>query len=191
MQLLALNVFDRNLLTIAVLALVFIGLYLFNRYGKSESDHRADRLQKQYEVLTYERLAEIADEDLAEAVVANVFAKQDKRRPDLYKTLPLLSPGRSAVTAVWLVDRELDESDFETMFASACGSLAELAADGLDLLGAPKSATAIRTALVAESEEARAECHADYVEAREQEAIPRKMIEYIRDNAEEFVDEEE
>ncbi|MBQ1210540.1 MAG: hypothetical protein IIX68_01885 [Clostridia bacterium] len=191
MQLLALNIFDRNLITIGVLALVFIALYLFNRYGKSESDRRSDRLQKQYAVLTADLLAEIPDEELAEAVVANVFAKMDARRPDLYRELPLQTPGRCAVTAAWLVDRELDASDFETMFASACGPLAELAADGLDRLNAPQAAAAIRAALVAETEESRAECHADYIEAREVEAVCRKMIDYIRDNADEFVDGEE
>ena len=95
------------------------------------------------------------------------------------------------MTAAWLVDRELDASDFETMFASACGPLAELAADGLDRLNAPQAAAAIRAALVAETEESRAECHADYIEAREGEAVCRKMIDYIRDNADEFVDGEE
>lgn len=191
MQLLALSVFDRNLITIAVLAVAFIALYFFSRYGKSESDHRADRLQKQYAKMTPELLAAVPDEELAEAVVANVFAKLDKHRPDLYTELPQQTPGRCAVTAAWLVDRELDQSDFETMFASACGSLSELAADGLDRLQAPTAAAAIRAALVAETEETRAECHADYVEAREQENIPQKLIDYIRDNAEEFVDSEE
>ena len=191
MQVIELSDFNRNLITIAVLALAFIALYFFSRYSKTESEHRADRLQKQYAKMTPALLASVPDEELAEAVVANVFAKMSKQRPDLYVELPQQTPGRCAVTAAWLVDRELDQSDFETLFASACGPLAELAADGLDRLQAPSAAAAIRAALVAETEEVRANCHADYVEAREQEDIPQKLIDYIRDNADEFTDSEE
>lgn len=187
----ALSVEHRNYITIAVLTVLLIGLYLFSKYGKTESDARADRLEKQYKVMTPELLASVPDEELAEAVVANVFAKLDKHRPDLYTELPKMSPGRCAVTAAWLVDKEVNATDFETLFASPSGVLAELAADGMDRLQAPACAAAVRAALVAADDAARAECHADYVEAREQEMLEQKMIDYIRTFTGEFLDTEE
>ncbi|MBQ3133092.1 MAG: hypothetical protein IJC17_02305 [Clostridia bacterium] len=187
----AISLSEQNLITIAVLTVVLIGLYLFNRYGKTESDHRADRLERQYKEMTPELLASVPDAELAEAVVANAFAKLDKQRPNVYAELPKMSPGRCAVVSTWLVDRELDSADFETLFASSAGALAELAADGMERLGAPRSAAAVRAALVAESEEQRAETHADYVEAREAENLSQKMIDYIREFTGEFLDNQE
>ena len=179
----ALSVEHRNYITIAVLTVLLIGLYLFSKYGRTESDARADRLEKQYKVMTPELLASVPDEELAEAVVANVFAKLDKHRPDLYTELPKMSPGRCAVTAAWLVDKEVNATDFETLFASPSGALTELAADGMDRLQA--------SACAAADDAARAECHADYVEAREQEMLEQKMIDYIRTFTGEFLDTEE
>ena len=186
----ALSLTEKNLITIAILAVLLIGLYLFNRYGKSEGEHRADRLEKQYREMTPKLLSAVPDAELAEAVVANVFAKLDKRRPDPYSEFPKMSPGRCAVVSAWLVDRELDAADFETLFASSAGALAELAADGMERLAAPRCAAAVRKALLAQSAEERAECHADYVEARESEDLPQRMIEYVRENEGEFLDTE-
>ena len=67
----ALSVEHRNYITIAVLTVLLIGLYLFSKYGKTESDARADRLEKQYKVMTPELLSSVPDEALTEAVVAS------------------------------------------------------------------------------------------------------------------------
>ncbi len=187
----ALSVEHRNYITIAVLTVLLIGLYVFSKYGKKESDARADRLEKQYKVMTPSLLSSVPDEALTEAVVANVFAKLDKHRPDLYTELPKMSPGRCAVTAAWLVDKEVNAADFETLFASPSSVLVELAADGMERLEAPACAAAVRAAMVAADDAVRAECHADYVEAREKEMLEQKMIDYIRTFTGEFLDTEE
>ncbi len=79
-------------------------------------------------------------------MAANLLEKQDRRRPDPYHTIPLLSRGRTAVYSVWLICNELDKGSFEDLYAGPSAVFDELAADGLDLIGAPRCAAALRTA---------------------------------------------
>ena len=88
-----------------------------------------------------------------------------------------------------MICRELDEVSFEELLQSPTGGYLELAADGLDTVGAAGCARAVRGVLDAETEEARAELHADFLESAEEEQPLQKCVEYIRDNPEEFVDE--
>lgn len=166
--------------------LLLVGLYLWGS-NKKEKDSRAARLELLYSELDEEKLAHIPDEELVDAVIANLNAKQDKRRPDAYHTVPLLSRGRCAVYSVWLICHELDAGSFEDCFAGPSGVFCELAADGLELIGAIDCSVAVRKALQAEEEEL-AELHADFLEAAETEQPLQKCVEYIRNNPTEFVD---
>ena len=127
-------------------------------------------------------------------MAANLLEKQDRRRPDPYHTIPLLSRGRTAVYSVWLICNELDKGSFEDLYAGPSAVFDELAADGLDLIGAP-CAAALRTAKERISDmEGHAgrtgrAARADFLEAAEEERPLDRCVEYIRANPREFVDQ--
>ena len=181
-------------LLILVFMAALVGLYLWGNRHK-DADSRAARLGRLYKTLDEDTLASIPDEDLVDAVVANLLEKQDRRRPDPYHTIPLLSRGRAAVYSVWLLCKELDEGSFEDLYASASSVFDELAADGMDLIGAPRCGTALREAKeqIADMEsnaETLAQLHADFLEAAEEEKPLDRCVEYIRANPREFIDGE-
>ena len=154
-------------LLILVFMAALVGLYLWGNRHK-DADSRAARLGRLYKTLDEDTLASIPDEDLVDAVVANLLEKQDRRRPDPYHTIPLLSRGRAAVYSVWLLCKELDEGSFEDLYASASSVFDELAADGMDLIGAPRCGTALREAKeqIADMEgnaETLSQLHADFL----------------------------
>lgn len=179
-------------LLILVFMAALVGLYLWGNRHK-EQDSRAARLGRLYRELDENKLAGIPDEELVDAVVANLLEKQDRRRPDPYHTIPLLSRGRTAVYSIWLICKELDEGSFENLYAGPSAVFDELAADGMDLIGAPRCAAALRAAkdqigdMEGHAEEL-AQLHADFLEAAEDEQPLGRCVEYIRANPREFVD---
>lgn len=188
--LLELGVVESNLIRIAILVVAMLVVFYFlNRFVKTDDDRRSARLQRQYARLDRKTLDAVPDGEVVEAVVANLMAKQDKKRPDPYHTLPQLSRGRLAIYSVWLIDHELQAGSFETCLEGPSAPFCEFAADGMELLGASGCAKAVRSALQTRSEEELAELHADYLEAAEQELLSGKCIDYIRQNPDEFVDE--
>lgn len=188
---LALEAWEGMLLRVVILlVLIWLVLWLMNRHYRTEQEKRSEQLQKQYAVLTRATLDALPDEELTEAVIANLNAKQDKKQPDPYTTLPLLSHERVLVYAVWLIHQELDSGDFDTLFASPSRQFCEYAAEGLDECGAPECAAAIRRALGTSDEAELADCHASYVEAAEREHPTAGLIAYIRDNADALCDRE-
>ena len=88
----------------------------------------------------------------------------------------------------------MDKGSFEDLYAGPSAVFDELAADGLDLIGAPRCAAALRTAKERISDmeghaEELAELHADFLEAAEEERPLDRCVEYIRANPREFVDQ--
>ncbi len=179
-----------NYVMIGLLIVGIVALYIWGNHYKAR-DSRAEMLQRRYQKLDRTKLAAIPDEELVEAVVANVMAKTDRKHPDPYRTVTQQSHGRNAVYCVWLICRELDAGSFEELLAGPSAVFLELAGDGFEAVGAPGCAAAVRGALTAETEEARAELHADFLEQAEAEEPLTKCVEYIRDNPGEFVDEDE
>ena len=181
-------------LLILVFMAALVGLYLWgNRRRDQES--RAARLGRLYKELDEEKLAAVPDSEVVEAVVANLLEKQDRRRPDPYHTIPLLSRGRAAVYSVWLICKELDKGSFEDLYTGPSAVFDELAADGLELVGAPRCAAALRAAKdkIADMEgnaEELAELHADFLEAVGEEQPLEGCVAYIRANTREFIDGE-
>lgn len=164
--------FDAGTLVMIVLA-VLIGIYLHRLDKKEKSDPLA-ALYKQYRTLSPETLAAIPDGELVRAVVANIMAKTDKHRPDVYHLIPLLSHGRIAVYSVWLIFRELEVAELDSLLRSPSGRFLESATDGFSLIGAEACATA-----------------QDETALREAIAAEQPLIlcvAYIRDNPDEFVD---
>lgn len=177
-----------NYIMLGVMVVGVVVLYIWGSHYKGK-DSRAEMLQRRYGLMDADKLAEVPDEELVEAVVANIMAKVDKRRPDAYKTVSQLSHGRNAVYCVWLICKELDAGSFEEVLEGPSAVFLELAADGFDAVGAPGCAAAVRSVLTASSEEERAELHADFLEQAEVEQPLEKCVEYIRDNPDEFLDE--
>lgn len=167
-------------------------LFIWSNHRNKDTS-RAAQLGWRYREMDPEKLASVPDEELVDAVVANILEKLDKRRPDPYKDVPLMSRGRCAVYSIWITCKELDESGFEDYFAGPSLKFCDLAADGLELVNAPLCANALREASplamnMEENTERLAELHADFVEAMEAEQPLKACVDYIRSNPEEFID---
>lgn len=183
-------------LLILVFMALLLALYLFGtRHSRGKS--KADDLEERYRELDAPRLAAVPDDQVVNAVIANLMAKLDKRRPDAYRTIPALSHGRCVVYSVWLICHELDEAGFEELLASPSGEFIELAADGFEAVGAERCAAALHGALAAvedgmprEGAEDLAELHADFLEGVAAEDPLGLCVTYIRDNAADFLDVE-
>lgn len=173
-------------LLVLVFMAALVGLYLWGSSRRDKSE-RADELQKTYLVMDAEKLASVPDGELVKAVAANLMGKLDKRKPDAYKTIPLLSHGRCVVYSVWLMCNELEAAGFEELFASPSAQFCELAADAFEELGAPACAVALRNAMEADAQ-ALAELHADFLEAKENEQPLEKCVAYIRADPAAFLD---
>lgn len=188
------NIDGGTIVMIVLAAIIAIYLYFLE---KKEKNDGASALCKRYETLTENTLAEIPDEDLLQAVAANLMNKQDRKHPDLSVTLPLLSPGRCGVYSVWLVCHELEKRDLGAYFATPYRRFAELAAVGFELIGATACATAMGTACERYQDQKAKEkkelsSWKDLTEqlrqAIEAEQPFARCVEYIRDNPAEFVD---
>lgn len=171
---------------VLILLALLVGLYLYSM-SRKEKRNQHEELLETYREMTPEKLATVPDSEVVRAVVANLMAKLDPRRPDPYRDIPLLSPGRCAVYSVWTACNELSGGNFEGFFASPSACFAELAADGYDRIGAPRCGDILREALAAKPEQLR-ELNAAFSDAAEAEQPMTLCAEYIRDNPDEFVD---
>lgn len=172
-----------------LLVLIFLaalmGVYLYGLSRRPQAP--ADEVIEQYRHLTAEKLAATPDDQLVRAVVANILAKQDHKRPNPYRDIPLLSPGRCGVYSVWLLLKEWEKGQaggFASFLAGPSGQFASLAADGLDILGAPLCAQAVRQAIDGDT----AAADQQFSSALEQEDPAELSVQYIRDNIDQFVD---
>lgn len=175
-----------------VLAALIVGLYIWG-CSRRDKGGRADRLQETYRRITREALETLKDEELLDAVIANLLAKLDPKKPDPYTVIPLLSRGRRAVYSIWLTCHELDSRGLRGYLCSPSGRFAEFAADGLELIGASESAAVLRDGLELDTgdDEATSEQERRLLGALERERPLDGCRKYIRDNPGEFVDEED
>ncbi len=168
-----------------ILLAAVIGAYLWGLNRREKKGH-ADQLTARYKSLDESGLAEIPDDRLVDAVAANVIAKLDPRRPDAYHLVPTLSQGRCSVYCVWLVCHECAQEGLAGFYAGPSAVFAELAADGLELVGAVECAAAVRAAM-REGADLSA-LSASFDDAAKRELPLEKCVAYIRDNPVEFVD---
>ena len=178
-------------LVLIALALVIASyLYWLNRNEKKNDTAAA--LCKRYAVLHRETLLTLPDEELVQAVIANILNRQDRRHPDPGAQLPFLSRGRAAVYTVWVMCHELETQDLEALLSSPSGALAAEAAAGLELLGATRSAQTLYEALPTgeggepPAWEALTAAFRETVSAEQPLAL---CIAYIRNHPDEFTDE--
>ncbi len=172
-----------------VLAALILGLYLWGNAHKQKQD-RADFLQEKYASLDRPTLVALPEQELVNAVIANLLAKLEKHNPDDYKHIPLLSRGRRAVYSVWLTCHTVEEDGLQVYLHSPSGRFAELAADGLELLGANSCAAILREVRDIDTfDEERLLLQQEKLLAGIHQEDPLKLCaEYIRINPEDFID---
>ncbi len=169
------------LLVITMLALRRIG-------ARRGEDTRAARMMKEYKVMTRDKLEAAPEGELVDAVVCRVLARaEDSRRPDPVTVLADLQHGSTVVYTVWVACKEMATGDFAALMHSRSKDVAALAADGFDAIGAAACAAAWRVLLAgAEDVPAAEKAFREAVGAEQ----PLALCEgYIRDHAEEFIDE--
>ncbi len=169
--------------------LIAIVLVLMNRRYDKGQKARSEMLALQYKTMTRDLLDAAPDEDLVDAVVANLNGKLDPKMPDPYHTIPLLSRERNLVYALWLCDHELNNGNFATMQNTGSFRFLDAAADACEQIGAEKCAAALREAFQnAADEDVLADCHVAYMEARGEETPCERLVAFVRDNAAAFLD---
>lgn len=172
-----------------ILVILALLIYVYLRWlDKKEKSDKAVALYRQYAVLTPQTLASLPDEEVLRAVIANLLAKADRRRPDLYTQLALLSRGQAAVYSVWLLCRESETADFPEIPA-ASRRFAEPAITGFSLLGAADCAAALQALVTAFADGTVAPAlSAAFRNAIALEQPLALCLHYIRENPEEFCD---
>lgn len=172
-----------------VLAALILGVYLWgNSLHKKEG--KAEKLQHTYRTLSREILDKIPDEDLVDAVAANLLAKLDEQNPDAYKTITALSRGRCAVYSIWVICHELNSEGLSAYLKSPSGRFLELTVTGFQTVGADDCA-----ALLKEVTDIRSFDEKDLISLQEKmlDAVGREQPlalcrDYIRTNPDEFID---
>ena len=167
------------------LVVVFVGCVaaLFvSRNHKKKPTTKADTLQKQYAVMTAEMLQETADDKLVNAVVANVMGKIPARHPDPLITVPKLSRGRQAVFFVWMLVKEIEKNGAAALRKKPTSRFVDVGVEGLVTVGAALTAEAVRAFLDGETQE---DVVADTIKREQPLTL---CAEYIRHNADEFID---
>lgn len=137
--------------------------------------------------LTAETLAATPDEELVNMVVRDLLDSCERARqgghlpwsaPDMYRMVAQWSNPQVNVYAVWVAVKEAENGGIAGMKASPSGAFFDLSADGFAQVGA----TACEAAFRAEDETA-------FAAALTAEDPLSLCVEYIRDNAEAFVEE--
>lgn len=178
------------LVSILILAVLILGLYLWGSRHRSAGG-KAEQLQKKYRTLGREQLDRIPDAELVDSVIANLMAKLNRKNPDPYVTIPILSRGRCAVYSVWLTLHELESDGLPAYRRGPSGRFLDLAVEGLELVGAGETAAALRQAkeLNAFDEESLLLLQEKALGASAREQPLERCRAYIRANPDEFVDE--
>lgn len=135
--------------------------------------------------MTADGLAAIADDELVRAVAINVLSKTDRRHPDVYRLIPVLSPGRIAVYTVWLYCNEMKTDHPAKWLRSPTGRLADVAVDAFSLMGATQTAASLQAVVEDPANPERVAALHAAVEAEQPLSL---CVPYIRDNIEAFID---
>ena len=182
--------------TILLIIAAAVCYILIRRMGKDKhDDSRAAKLMKKYATLTEENLAATPDEELVEAVVANVLSyAAENRRPDPAAELAVMPQPFTVVYSIWAVCKELARGTYGALLRTATKEMVDPAVDGLPVIGAPATAAALaalRDTHAAKEDTADAE-KAFHV-AVEQECPLALCATYIRDHIPQLLgaDEEE
>lgn len=178
---------------IGVIVALLICFVAITKLGRRRGDDsRSARLMTKYKTLTPELLAETADDELVEAVVANVLAEaNESRKPDPLYTLSKLPQPYMVVYSVWAVCKELARGDYKALTHTATRHVVQDACDGLPLIGAPVTAEALKAVMDLHKEgEDTTDAEKAFHVAVETECPLALCVTYIRDHVAELMGEE-
>lgn len=177
----------QQLALIAVLAVALIVVGLLGRHKGEET--RSARMMKKYRVMTRETFDAIPDGELTDAVVSRVLGKAaESRCPEPVQVLAALEHGSTVVYSLWVVCREMASGSFSALMHSRSREMAELAGESFAAIGAPACEAAWKTLLSAGEADVPAAEQA-FRQAVQTECPLTLCEAYIRDHAEEFIDE--
>lgn len=191
-------------MSIIIMALLGVLLaYLMVRFGplsqrKAESsgetvtrERIGDRLRrleankKKYAVMTQSLLEETPDEELIEAVLSNLWAKM---RPDMKDALDVIqrqSMERQTIFALYAVTGGVKQAGFEKLKESPDAVLLPTALGALDSLEMTQTISLLRSAMETEDAD---QYQTPYTDSFDGEGGREKMIAYIRENPDGFLD---
>ena len=178
---------------IAIVLGLAVCLFGISRLGRRHGDDsRSARLMKKYKTLTADLLAKTPDDELVEAVVANVLAEaSESRKPDPIYTLSKRPQPYLVVYSVWAVCKELARGDYKALTHTATRHVVQDACDGLPLIGAPATAEALKALVeMHKAGEDTAEAEKVFHNAVETELPMALCAAYIRDHVAELLGEE-
>lgn len=178
---------------IGLLVAAVICYVLIRRLGKDKRDEsRSAKLMEKYATLTADLLADTSDDELVEAVVANVLSRAaDSRRPDPEKELAVMPQPFTIVYSVWAVCKELARGDYAALTHTATRSMVAPAIDGLPVIGAPATAAALVALRDAHADKQdTAEAEKAFHVAVEQECPLALCVTYIRDHVPQLLGED-
>lgn len=155
---------------------------------RRNDDSRSAKLMKKYKTLTPELLADTPDEELVEAVVACVLAEAaESRRPDPAYTLSKWVQPFTVVYSIWAVCKEMAHGSYHALTRTATREMVEHAVDGLPVVGAPKTAEALKAIVAAHKEGEDTEATEHTFHAAVEEECPLTLcVAYIRDHVAEL-----
>ncbi len=171
-----------------ILILVAALLLLVMKYGKQHGkDTRATWLMKRYTTVTRERIDTAPEGELVDGMVSHVLAQAaEARRPDPVAVLSHLSHPYTVVYTVWVVCKELASGGYAAMMKTGARSLADTAHTCFEQVGAAQCAAAFAALHTAKGD---AGLEQTLLTAIQTECPLSLCEEYIRDHAEEFIDE--
>ncbi len=173
----------------AVLVVIALLLLVAMRFGRRQGkDTRAERLMKKYAVMTREMIENAPEGELVDGAVSRVLAKAaEARRPDPAVVLANLPHANTTVYAVWVICKELAASGYAAMNKTAARDFADLARVSFEEIGAVQCAVAWEALHTAEDKTDELE---QALRAAIQSECPLSLCEdYIRDHAEDFIDD--
>ena len=175
-----------------VLALVVFMVAITKLGRRRNDDSRSAKLMKKYKTLTPELLADTADDELVEAVVAHVLAEAtEARKPNPAVTLSKMPQPFTVVYSIWAVCKEMAHGDYAALTRTATREMLEPACDGLPVVGAVATAAALKAVVEAyEANEDTTEAEHDFHTAVESECPLNLCVLYIRDHVAELMGEE-
>lgn len=130
------------------------------------------------EKLTADKLAALPDNLVVNTVIKDMLAACEAAKREPYRMAATWSNQQVNVYSVWATVKELEQTVFSTLTGTPAGQFLPLSVEGFQQIGAPACAAAVEAA----DDDA-------FSAAVEAEEPLTRCIEYIRDNAEAFVEE--
>ncbi len=173
-----------------ILIIVAVLLLLAMKFGKSRGkDTRATQLMKRYATMTRELINTAPDGELVDGVVSHVLAlAADSRRPDPVAVLATLPHAYTVVYTVWVVCKEMAVGGYAAMMKTGARSLADTVSTCFEQVEAVQCAAAFAALHAATDDITGLE---QALRLAIQTECPLSLCEeYIRDNADECLDEQ-